>query len=370
MPFTKSADITDDNDLDYLWIKPAKGEPAAYYRRARVKGQHVVRLRGADGKPVLPGRTGFRAAWEKAHREYERSHQAQQEEEIVHPFGIGNLVRDFQASEDWRRLGPVSQKVYTRRCRILVEAIDPLTNLSTIDRRRILELRNVLVTGRRGARAPSAANEGMRMLGLLLKHAVDLGWRNDNPARDMRALETGDGQGHRAWLEADVRTVLAHPDVPHAVKVAIATARYTGLRLGDLCALACGAVRNGVLVHKTQKTGAMVYLPIHPELAKWLADAPAHGADTLLANPSGEPWSADHLSRCITIAARRCNLVGLSCHGLRKSATIAAAEAGLTDAEIESLIPHADKRMTAYYREQADQKLLATRAMAKLAGAQ
>jgi integrase len=370
MPFAISADIADDKDLPYLWLKPAKGEAAAYYRRSRVKGQHVVRLRGADGRAVMPGQVGFRAAWEKAHREYERSHQAQREEEIAHPFGIANLVRDYQASEDWRRLGPVSQEAYTRRCRILMETIDPLTNLSTIDRRRIIALQTTLVTGRRGKRAPSAANEGVKMLSTLLKHAIDLGWRVDNPASDMRALETGDGQGHRAWEEEAVRAVLDHPDIHMCVKVAVATARHTGLRLGDLCAIQRDARRNGVLTCKTQKTGAMVYLPEHPELAKWLDTMPPHTADTLLANPSGTAWTTDHLSRCITDAARRAGLFGLSCHGLRKTATIAAAEAGLSDAEIESLIPHADKKQTAYYRQQADQKVLAARAMSKLVGAQ
>src|SRR5271168_4123587 len=127
MSFTKSATAANNKDLDYLWLKPARGSPAAYYRRTRAKGgNHVVRLCGADGKPVLPEDDGFRAAWEKAHREYERSHQAQQEEAEADPFGIGNLVRSYQASEDWRRLGPVSREAYARRCRILMETIDPL----------------------------------------------------------------------------------------------------------------------------------------------------------------------------------------------------------------------------------------------------
>jgi integrase len=224
----------------------------------------------------------------------------------------------------------------------------------------------VLTTGRRGARAPSAANEGIGMLALLLRHAIDLGWRFDNPARGMRVLETGDGQGHRAWKEADVRKVLDHPDVPAAVKVAIATARHTGLRLGDLCAIQKDARRNGVISCITRKTGALAYIPEHPELTTALDARPAHAAPTLLANPSGMPWTPGHLSGCITAAARLCNLVGLSMHGLRKSATIAAAEAGLTDAEVEALIPHADKKQTAFYRQQADQRLLASRAMAKI----
>jgi hypothetical protein len=90
----------------------------------------------------------------------------------------------------------------------------------------------------------------------------------------------------------------------------------------------------------------------------------------LLANSSGKPWSEDHLGRCITIAARTYNLVGLSCYGSRKTATIAAAEAGLSDAEIKAMIPHTDKKQMAYYRQQADQKLLAAQAMAKLVSAQ
>ena len=64
--------------------------------------------------------------------------------------------------------------------------------------------------------------------------------------------------------------------------------------------------------------------------------------------------------------ARRLELGGLSFHGLRKGYSVSLAEAGASDAELDALMPHADRRMTAHYRRQADQAKLAAAGMAKL----
>jgi integrase len=58
----------------------------------------------------------------------------------------------------------------------------------------------------------------------------------------------------------------------------------------------------------------------------------------------------------------------LSFHGLRKTASAWLAEAGATDAEIDSILGHVDPKMTRLYRRQADQRITAKSAMGKLAG--
>jgi integrase len=103
-------------------------------------------------------------------------------------------------------------------------------------------------------------------------------------------------------------------------------------------------------------------------LAAILDAAPASGALTLLTRADGQPWKPDHIKHAMTKAVRKAGLrEGLSFHGLRKGLTAALAEAGASDSEIESVIPHADPKMTRRYRAQAEQRILAVAAIAPLA---
>jgi integrase len=95
--------------------------------------------------------------------------------------------------------------------------------------------------------------------------------------------------------------------------------------------------------------------------------APASSAVTLLSRADGLPWKVDHFNHQFADAVRCAGLPdGLSFHGLRKGAAARLAEGGASDAEIDSVLGHADPKMTRLYRRQADQRIRATAAIAKL----
>lgn len=329
----------------YVWIKAGK----AYYRRGG-----VVKLIGK-----MPTDKGFAIAYAETAHAVETKRAEQPNE---HSFAV--LVTSYLKKPEWASLSSVTRDAYTRR----IESIRPIlanVNMATLDRQDVFVLRDKL-----SATSPSRANEGVTVLSLLMEHAIDKGWRRagDNPAAKVKKLRTGDG--YKMWRGEDFRKFIETEEIPLELRRAVVLGYYTGLRLSDCVALTRAARKNGVISWSPQKTrnstNASVNIPEHPELTEWLDAAPVAFGGTLLLSPSGKPWSADHLSNEVSERAKQIGLDGLTFHGLRKGLTSGLAEAGATDAEIAAVIPHANPKLTAYYRASADQKLLATLAMEKL----
>ncbi|MBV8525512.1 MAG: hypothetical protein JOY71_25875 [Acetobacteraceae bacterium] len=53
--------------LPYLWLPVMRSKQKAFYRRAG----KAFRIRGADGKPLLPGDAGFVDAYNAVHGQFE-----------------------------------------------------------------------------------------------------------------------------------------------------------------------------------------------------------------------------------------------------------------------------------------------------------
>ncbi len=104
------------------------------------------------------------------------------------------------------------------------------------------------------------------------------------------------------------------------------------------------------------------------DLTHILDAAPVTPVLTLLTRDDGAPWKEDHFNAAFAKAVKKAGLVGLKFHGLRKTASGIMAEAGATDAEIDSILGHVDPKMTLLYRRQANQRTLGKAAMGKLAG--
>jgi integrase len=88
----------------------------------------------------------------------------------------------------------------------------------------------------------------------------------------------------------------------------------------------------------------------------------------MLTRPDGKPWKLDHFTHALIDAARAAGLVGLSFHGLRKTAAAWLAEAGASANEIASITGHKTLGEVTRYTAAADQRSRATAAMGKLAG--
>jgi integrase len=208
-----------------------------------------------------------------------------------------------------------------------------------------------------------AARHWLKAIRALMRYAVDVGLRQDNPATGVKLpdLKT---EGYHSWTEAEISQYGAHHGPGTRARLALNLLLYTGQRRGDIVRMGRQHIRDGLLHVRQQKTDIELAIPIHTALAAAIAETPADHL-TLLTTHSGKPFSAAGFGNWFR---DRCNEAGLrhcSAHGLRKAAARRLAEAGCTTHEIAAITGHTSLSEVQRYTKAADQKRLALAAMEK-----
>ena len=121
-------------------------------------------------------------------------------------------------------------------------------------------------------------------------------------------------------------------------------------------------VENGFIRVKQSKTGAELFIPIHPTLAAELARVEKRGF-AIVGRLDGRPYTDGGFNAVWRREKARLGLEGVQFHGLRKNATVALFEAGCTPQEVQAITGHASLEMVAHYGKGARQKVLAETAM-------
>ncbi|WP_363262574.1 tyrosine-type recombinase/integrase [Mesorhizobium sp.] len=149
-------------------------------------------------------------------------------------------------------------------------------------------------------------------------------------------------------------------------RLAMEVLLHTGLRRSDAVRIGWKHVAGGRIEITAQKTGAELSIPIRAELMGYIKNCPKEG-DAFIAKTSGAARSEKAFSAYISEAAAKAGLPeGSSPHGLRKAACRRLAEAGCSARQIMAITGHTDIREVERYCREAEKKLLADAAMAKL----
>lgn len=364
-------------DLPYLWTPTIKGKQYAYYRR---NGRRVA-------LPPISS-PAFIAAYQAAHA----AAVAEAESRPTPPPGaapgsMAALVAAYRASPEWKELAPATRKDYDKALNPLADRYGKLP-VATMPRQFVFKMRDDYATmpaftrgkkpkpvldaeGRQVIlQTPRRANRMVNVLRLLMAWAGNRGgwFKGENPAARPGRLRTG--PGYRTWSAEEVAQFMAAEAVAEPLKRAAMLGLCTGQRKQDCLAMTRAARTGGAIEVVPEKTknssGVRLWIPEHPDLTRTLDAAPASDAVTLLTRPDGKPWREDHFNHEFAKAVKVSGLTGLSFHGLRKTASAWLAEAGATDAEIDSVLGHVDPKMTRHYRRQANQRVAARSAIDKL----
>jgi integrase len=208
-----------------------------------------------------------------------------------------------------------------------------------------------------------AARDWLKAIRALMKYAIEIGLRADNPATDVK-LPNQKTDGYHSWTDAEIEQFEAHHGPSTKARLALNLLLYTGQRRGDVIRMGRQHIRDGVVHVRQQKTGIKLAIPIHATLAAIIAETPTDHL-TLLTTKTGKPFSAAGFGNWFR---DRCNEAGLAhcaAHGLRKAAARRLAEAGCTMHEIASITGHASLSEIQRYTKAADQARLARAAMDK-----
>ena len=148
----------------------------------------------------------------------------------------------------------------------------------------------------------------------MMKHAVAIGIRADDPTRDVKAIRIR-SPGHHTWTEVEIAAFEGCHPVGSRGRLALALLLYTGQRRGDVIRMGTQHVRDGVLSVKQEKTGIELAIPIHADLERALA-ASSSGHLTFLTTKYDRPFTAIGFSNWFR---HQCDAAGLphcSAHGL------------------------------------------------------
>jgi integrase len=329
------------------------GRPRFYFRRAGFKKIPL---------PGLPWSPEFMEAYEKAVGGQSASVDVGAKR--TKPGSMRALAVSYFQSVAYRSMAARTQRVYRNMIERFCEQTDKEGNSFGDKRAALIGREHVVRLIATKAEKPEAANQFRKVLRALMKHAVEVGLRADDPTRDVRAIRVN-SEGFHSWTDAEIAQFENRHPVGSRARLAFALLLYTGQRRSDVVRMGYQHVRNGVLTVRQEKTGAKLSIPLHPTLQAILAETTADNM-TFLITQFGKPFTSNGFGNWFR---DQCNAAGLpqcSAHGLRKAAARRLAEAGCTAHEIASITGHASLKQVAHYTRAVDQGRLASAAMEKV----
>lgn len=268
------------------------------------------------------------------------------------------LIRSYYASADWASLKASSRPGYRSHIEVLRAQMG--ARLVTQMRRE-----HVMKMMARMAGTPGAANNRLKRLRTLIRHARDLGWIETDPAQGVRLYRSGE---FHTWTDAEMAAFEARWAQGSQQRLAYALHLYTGQRKSDVRKMGWGDIEGGMIRVTQEKGGAKLWIPLHPELSAELARHVRRHL-IILASEQGAQRSDGGYGNWFRAA---CNAAGLpercSSHGLRKAAAVKLAETGCTAHEIAAITGHKSLSEVERYTRAANQTRLARTAMERMSG--
>jgi integrase len=209
---------------------------------------------------------------------------------------------------------------------------------------------------------PGTALSILKMLRILIRHSLALGWLNADPSVGIRRPRSGEV---RSWTDQEIAQFEARWPLGSRERLAFALHLYTGQRRSDVHRMAWSDIAQGRLRLVQQKTGKSVQVKIHPELQRAL-ETSSHTAETILITAYGRPFTVDGFSGFMRDAIKAAGLP-MECqpHGLRKAAGRRLAEAGCSAKQIMAVLGHKSLAEAERYVRDADEVRLGDEAISK-----
>ncbi len=334
------------------------------YNDRHGKRRHYFRRPGFKRVP-LPGAAGspeFMAAYYAA-LEMTDLPESELRREIgakrTRPGSMGALIVSYTNSASFAFLAPSTQATYRNILAHLREDYgdDSVAGLKARHVRAIVEKKAAAGT-------PHAANNLKKILSVLMRHAVEANWRDDDPTAGVRPVRVK-SKGHHSWTDIEIAAFEARWPVGTRARLAMGLLIYTGQRRGDVVRMGRQHVRAGAIEVVQQKTGATLAIPLHPALRTILDAAPKDHL-TYLTTHHGKPFTAAGFGNWFRECCDAAGLKHCSSHGLRHAAGRCLAEAGCTPHQIAAITGHKSLKEVERYTRAAEQERLATDAMANL----
>lgn len=260
-----------------------------------------------------------------------------------------HLIISYYQSPDFKRLSAGTQANYRRHCEAIREK-NGAKDMRSFRRKHALAARDSLQD------TWSKANERVAVLSALCRHAVDKEWIERNPVEDVKKLTGGE---YEAWPDAKLIEFERIAGDMTIARTAFELGIGTGQRIGDCCAMQWSDFDGEYMAVVQEKTKAKIWVYCPARLRGYLKTLPRAGRHILarnLTSPLGKRAIQKAVEDVREKIGARFGSGRLVIHGWRYTAAKQLAEAGCSDAEIQSVTGHKTLTMVQKYRSQANQK--------------
>ena len=248
------------------------------------------------------------------------------------PRSIRALAIAYYDSAAFKALKPITQGVYRkiidRFCRETDKESQPFGDKSAVT----IKAHHVEKLMEARADKPESANGLRKVLREMMKVAVKLEWRDNDPTLGVKKIKPKKKGGFHRWTDAEIAKFEARHAAGTKARLAMALGLYTGQARQDVILMGEQhiireyhrdqdrevEILNWVRKKTEDKTGLELAISVHPELRRIINANPSKHL-TFLVTELGAPFTAAGFGNWFR---DRCNQAGLphcSFHGLRKA---------------------------------------------------
>lgn len=281
-----------------------------------------------------------------------------QKKKPIKKYGEGTIGALIVAWYQWREFTNMAEttKVVYRNIAERFGAEYGHLRVSTLEPHHI----DAILSKRSGK--PAAANNLLKVLRKMMQFAVKAKWTAKNPTDGIEKL-SNKTDGHHTWTEAEIEQFESRWPIGSRPRLAFALLLYTAQRRGDVIRMGKQHIQGGFMAIVQEKTGARLEIPVHSKLRAVIRATPSDHL-TFLTTAAGAPFTSAGFGNLFREMCNDANLPHCSAHGLRKAASRRLAEAGCSANQIKAITGHASIAEVQRYTQAADQRNLATSAMA------
>lgn len=325
------------------------------------KERAYFRAPGGNRTPLpLPvGSPEFMDAYNDALASHPKRERKMTSVALHKPRSLAALITEYRKSARYQSIKASTKGAYNGPLQWLADRYgeQSITDLTRGD--------VIRIQGRKASDGNAASNTVLKVLRILVAHAIDLGWRQTDPTLRIKKMPEGE---HSAWTDDEHAQFEARWPVGTPERLGYALALYTGQRRGDVAGMTWADVdpiRRAVRVVQ-EKTGTKLAIPLHRDLWATLEAYPRDKV-ALMATSRGGRYTTESFGNLMADAIRAAKLPRhCKLHGLRKSAGVRLAEVGCSTKEIMAVLGHRTMSQAAHYTKQAEQVKLARSAMDRL----
>ncbi|MEM8791082.1 MAG: tyrosine-type recombinase/integrase [Pseudomonadota bacterium] len=271
---------------------------------------------------------------------------------LTGPRNFKRLVDSYYRSSAYTTLAPRTARDYEKYLTFFVDRmgkIDPVV----MRRREIIKMRDT------NADRPYFANYAVKVMRILMEHAIDVGWRDDNPAKGVSLIKT-DPEPREPWPPELIDAYRAHALLGTRERLVMELCLGTGQRIGDVLKMREEQLVDNEIHLRQSKTRKRLIVPLLPALEEALQAMPNRGGWLLWNQHRTGPWSYRGASDAVRKIRTKIGALDFDIHSWRYNAACELLEAKCTDELISSVTgqtPSMVQHYTASIRQKRNARL-------------